>query len=49
MRTLRRYHEAGRPDPAAVDPFTGYRHYKPDQIATARVIGHPRRLGAPDA
>ena len=41
VRTLRRYHETGPLEPAAVDPFTGYRYYSAEQIPPAQVI---RRL-----
>jgi DNA-binding transcriptional MerR regulator len=47
VRTLRRYHESGLLEPATVDPFTGYRYYLPDQIATAQVIHRLRELDVP--
>ncbi|WBB53796.1 MerR family transcriptional regulator [Verrucosispora sp. WMMD573] len=47
VRTLRRYHEAGLLEPATVDPFTNYRYYNPDQIATAQVIQRLRELDMP--
>jgi DNA-binding transcriptional MerR regulator len=47
VRTLRRYHEAGLLEPATVDPFTNYRYYQPDQIATAQVIHRLRELDMP--
>ncbi|MUL78479.1 MerR family transcriptional regulator [Mycolicibacterium sp. CBMA 226] len=47
VRTLRRYHEAGLLEPAAVDPFTGYRYYGHDQIGTAQVIHRLRQLDVP--
>lgn len=47
VRTLRRYHAAGLLAPAAVDPFTGYRYYAPDQIPTAQVIHRLRQLDVP--
>jgi DNA-binding transcriptional MerR regulator len=47
VRTLRRYHDAGLLEPAAVDPATGYRSYSPDQIPTALVVHRLRELGVP--
>jgi DNA-binding transcriptional MerR regulator len=47
VRTLRRYHDAGLLEPAAVDSATGYRSYSPDQIPTAQVIHRLRELDVP--
>ena len=47
VRTLRRYHEAGLLEPAAVDPFTGYRYYAAEQIPPAQVIHRLRELDVP--
>lgn len=47
VRTLRRYHEAGLLEPAAVDPFTGYRYYSAEQIPPAQVIRRLRDLDVP--
>ncbi len=47
IRTLRRYHEAGLLEPAEVDPFTGYRYYRPEQIPAAQVIVRLRQLDMP--
>ncbi|MGA3564858.1 MerR family transcriptional regulator [Melissospora conviva] len=47
VRTLRRYHEAGLLEPATVDPFTGYRYYRSEQIPTAQVIHRLRGLDLP--
>ncbi|MGI5242165.1 MerR family transcriptional regulator [Dactylosporangium sp. CA-139066] len=47
VRTLRRYHEAGLLEPAAVDPHTGYRYYSPEQIPPAQVIHRLRELDVP--
>ena len=47
VRTLRRYHEAGLLEPAAVDPFTGYRYYAAEQIPSAQVIHRLRELDVP--
>lgn len=47
VRTLRRYHESGLLEPAAVDPVSGYRYYASDQIPTAQVIHRLRELDVP--
>ena len=47
VRTLRRYHDAGLLEPAAVDDSTGYRYYGADQIPTAQVIHRLRELDVP--
>jgi DNA-binding transcriptional MerR regulator len=47
VRTLRRYHEAGLLEPATVDPATGYRYYKAEQIPPAQVIHRLRQLDVP--
>ncbi|MGY1831204.1 MerR family transcriptional regulator [Geodermatophilus sp. SYSU D01180] len=47
VRTLRRYHDAGLLEPAAVDEATGYRYYSADQIPTAQVIHRLRELDVP--
>lgn len=47
VRTLRRYHEAGILEPAAVDDLTGYRSYGPEQIPTAQVVHRLRELDVP--
>jgi DNA-binding transcriptional MerR regulator len=47
IRTLRRYHEAGLLEPAAVDPATGYRSYGLDQVPQAQVIQRFRELDMP--
>ncbi len=47
VRTLRRYHEAGLLEPAAVDPLTGYRYYSAGQIPPAQVIRRLRDLDVP--
>lgn len=41
---LRHYDELGLLRPAAVDPDTGYRRYRPDQLEDARQIGWLRSL-----
>ncbi len=47
VRTLRRYHDAGLLEPAAVDDATGYRYYSAEQIPTAQVIHRLRELDVP--
>jgi DNA-binding transcriptional MerR regulator len=47
IKTLRRYHEAGLLEPAAVDPDTGYRYYALSQVPAAQVIRRFRDLGMP--
>jgi DNA-binding transcriptional MerR regulator len=47
IRTLRRYHETGLLEPAAVDAFTGYRYYDSEQIPSAQVIHRLRELDVP--
>jgi DNA-binding transcriptional MerR regulator len=47
VRALRRYHDMGALVPAEVDPTTGYRYYRPTQVATGQVIRRFRDLGMP--
>lgn len=47
VRTLRRYHENGLLEPAAVDPSSGYRYYAVEQIPSAQVIHRLRELDVP--
>jgi DNA-binding transcriptional MerR regulator len=47
IKTLRHYRRIGLLEPAAVDPFTGHRHYTTDQIPTAQVIRRFRSLDMP--
>jgi DNA-binding transcriptional MerR regulator len=47
VRTLRRYHDAGLLEPAAVDPHSGYRLYSAEQIPVAQVIHRLRELDVP--
>ena len=44
---LRHYDELDLLRPADVDPFTGYRRYRAEQLETARVIGRLRELEMP--
>jgi DNA-binding transcriptional MerR regulator len=47
VKTLRRYHESGLLEPAEVDPWSGYRYYRPGQIPIAQTIRRFRDLGMP--
>jgi DNA-binding transcriptional MerR regulator/effector-binding domain-containing protein len=45
VKALRHYHDMGVLEPAAVDPFTGYRSYGTSQVGSAQVIRRLRDLG----
>jgi DNA-binding transcriptional MerR regulator/effector-binding domain-containing protein len=47
IKTLRHYHQVGLLEPADVDPGTGYRHYRVEQIPTAQIIQRFRNLNMP--
>jgi DNA-binding transcriptional MerR regulator len=47
VKALRHYHDMGLLEPAAVDPFTGYRSYDTSQVGSAQVIRRLRDLGMP--
>ncbi|SMB89547.1 MerR family transcriptional regulator [Deinococcus hopiensis] len=47
LKALRLYGELGLLCPAWVDPATGYRFYRPEQLGTARLIGLLRQLDLP--
>jgi DNA-binding transcriptional MerR regulator len=47
IKTLRHYHETGLLEPADVDPHTGYRRYRVEQIPTAQIIRRFRDLDMP--
>jgi DNA-binding transcriptional MerR regulator len=47
IKTLRHYHRVGVLEPADVDPDTGYRRYRTDQIPVAQVIRRFRELDMP--
>jgi len=47
VKALRHYHDLGVLEPAAVDPFTGYRLYDTGQVGSAQVIRRLRDLGMP--
>jgi DNA-binding transcriptional MerR regulator len=47
IKTLRYYHQVGLLEPAEVDPHTGYRSYRVEQIPTAQIIQRFRDLDMP--
>src|SRR5579872_7527757 len=47
VKTLRHYHDTGLLAPAEIDPHTGYRRYRTEQIATAQIIRRFRDLDMP--
>jgi DNA-binding transcriptional MerR regulator len=47
IHALRHYDEVGLLRPAVVDPATGYRRYRPDQVQRARLIGALRTVDLP--
>ncbi len=47
IKTLRHYHRIGLLEPAEIDPFSGYRRYRTDQIPQALIIGRFRALDMP--
>lgn len=47
VSALRFYDGAGILVPAWVDPVTGYRHYRRDQVGRARLVARLRRVGLP--
>jgi DNA-binding transcriptional MerR regulator/effector-binding domain-containing protein len=47
VKMLRHYHQIGLLEPAAVDPYTGYRRYTTYQIPIAQVIRRFRAVGMP--
>jgi len=47
IKTLRYYHQVGLLEPAEVDPHTGYRRYRVEQIPTAQIIQRFRDLDMP--
>jgi DNA-binding transcriptional MerR regulator len=49
VSALRFYDGAGVLVPAEVDPVTGYRRYRPDQVRAARLVAGLRRVGMPVA
>ncbi|MFC4468770.1 MerR family transcriptional regulator [Streptomyces xiangluensis] len=47
VHALRHYDEVGLLPPAVVDPDTGYRRYRQDQVQRARLIGALRKVDLP--
>lgn len=47
VSAVRFYDGAGVLPPWTVDPSTGYRFYRPGQVADARLVAHLRRIGLP--
>jgi DNA-binding transcriptional MerR regulator len=47
VKALRHYHDAGLLAPASIDPHSGYRYYRLDQVPTARLIRRLRDLDLP--
>ncbi|TMR98780.1 VOC family protein [Nonomuraea basaltis] len=47
IHALRHYDELGLLRPAIVDPVTGYRRYRPEQVRQARLICALRRVDVP--
>jgi len=45
VKALRHYHEVGLLPPAEIDPESGYRRYRLEQVPTAQVIRRLRELG----
>lgn len=47
VSALRFYDGAGVLPPSVVDPSSGYRYYRSDQVVRARLVAHLRRVGLP--
>ena len=47
VKALRHYHDVGILEPAAIDPYSGYRSYDARQVTSAQVIRRLRDLGMP--
>jgi DNA-binding transcriptional MerR regulator len=47
VKALRHYHDVGLLEPAEIDPASGYRRYRADQVATAQAIRRFRELDMP--
>jgi DNA-binding transcriptional MerR regulator len=47
VKALRHYHDVGLLEPARTDPSSGYRYYRADQVAQARLIRRLRDLDLP--
>ncbi|GAA1989194.1 MerR family transcriptional regulator [Kitasatospora viridis] len=46
-KALRLYDELDLLRPDRVDPLSGYRYYRPEQLERARLVAHLRRIGVP--
>ena len=47
VKALRHYHDVGLLEPARTDRSSGYRYYRPEQVAEARLIRRLRDLDLP--
>ena len=47
VKALRHYHDVGLLEPARTDPSSGYRYYRAEQVAEARLIRRLRDLDLP--
>ena len=47
VKALRHYHDVSLLEPARIDPHSGYRYYRPEQVAPARLIRRLRDLDLP--
>lgn len=47
VKALRHYHDVGLLEPARIDPHSGYRYYRLEQVAPARLIRRLRDLDLP--
>ena len=47
VKALRHYQQVGLLEPARTDPSSGYRYYRPEQVADARLIRRLRDLDLP--
>ena len=47
VKALRHYHDVGLLEPARTDPSSGYRYYRAEQVAQARLIRRLRDLDLP--
>ena len=47
VKALRHYHDVGLLEPARTDASSGYRYYRPEQVAQARLIRRLRDLDLP--
>ncbi|HWC23621.1 MAG TPA: MerR family transcriptional regulator [Flexivirga sp.] len=47
VKALRHYHDVGLLEPARIDPHSGYRYYRPQQVGDAQLIRRLRELDMP--